>query len=145
MSRSQEHDGDEAGGGIPRSQIERLLLGSLVLWPNEHRTVCEDLTAEHFASAANRRIYSALVCMHKAEEPVDLVTVRDRLLEGDDLKDVGWPEYLIDLAEQTQRAFHGAVGTDYLRGPAELRSAGIMAEMRRYAKLLRELGPSAAS
>ena len=142
MNRSQEHANSEAGGGVPRPQVEQRLLGSLIMWPEGLPTVCEGLTAAHFASATNRRIYCALVSMHSTEEPIDLVTMRDELLQEGDLRDAETSEYLVGLAEQADQAFESAVGTEGPYGPAGLRS-DMIAEMQRYARLLRELGPAA--
>lgn len=132
---------DDDNGAARRAQLERRLLGCLILRPDQLPIVSEYVTAAHFADAANRRIYTTLVRMHDPQEPVDLVLLRDRLILEGCLSDVGGAAYLIRLFEQADRAFQDVAGADYARGPHEASSAKVVAEVGRCARLLRDLGP----
>lgn len=145
MDPSRPCAADDNNGAARRAQLERRLLGCLILRPNQLPIVSEYVTAAHFADAANRRIYTTLVRMHDAQEPVDLVLLRDKLILEGCLRDVGGAAYLIRLFEQADQAFQEAAGADYARRPAEEQNAKVVGEVHRCARLLRDLGPTGES
>ena len=52
-----------------------------------------------FRSPANQKVFDAIVSLHQAGQPIDLVTLRDELVRRAHLDDVGGPDYLIGLIE----------------------------------------------
>lgn len=62
-----------------------LLAGSIALPAIQE----EGLTAEDFSRSAFRRIFAAMLVMHEAGEPVDTLTLADRLQRDGALREVG--------------------------------------------------------
>ena len=85
-----------------------LLAGSVALPALQE----EDLRAEDFSRAAFRRIYAAMMVMHEAGEPVDHLTLADRLQRDGALREVG-----------------GRVAIDHLHCPSA-------ANLRQYARMV---------
>lgn len=74
------------------------MLGGILLENDALNTVHElPLTHEDFYSDAHSRIFEAMVGLFSAGQPVDLVTLRERLAIGNKLHAVGGDEYLFSL------------------------------------------------
>jgi replicative DNA helicase len=74
------------------------VLGGILLENEALNTVHElPLTPEDFYSEAHSRIYECMVGLFGAGQPVDLVTLRERLSLGNKLHAVGGDEYLFSL------------------------------------------------
>ena len=85
---------------IPPNDLsaERAVLGGILLENDALNTVHElPLTAEDFYSEAHSRIFESMVSLFSAGQPVDLVTLRERLATGNKLHAVGGDEYLFSL------------------------------------------------
>jgi replicative DNA helicase len=77
---------------------ERAVLGGILLENDALNTVHElPLTVEDFYSEAHARIFECMVALFTAGQPVDLVTLRERLATGNKLHAVGGDEYLFSL------------------------------------------------
>lgn len=79
---------------------ERAVLGGLLL-ENEALDIVNEasLSVPDFYSDANGKIYAAIQDLHAAGQPVDGVTLRDRLETKGQLAAVGGDEYLLGLTE----------------------------------------------
>ena len=74
------------------------MLGGILLENDALNTVHElPLTPEDFYSEAHARIFECMVGLFGAGQPVDLVTLRERLSLGNKLHAVGGDEYLFSL------------------------------------------------
>jgi replicative DNA helicase len=74
------------------------VLGGILLENDALNTVHElPLTPEDFYSEAHMRIYEAMVALFGAGQPVDTVTLRERLATGNKLHAIGGDEYLFSL------------------------------------------------
>src|SRR5262245_20021265 len=96
-------DGRPAGGGpsrVPPNDLgaERAVLGGILLENDALNVVTEiPLTAEDFYSDAHARIFEAMAALFASGQPVDAVTLRERLATGNKLHAVGGDEYLFSL------------------------------------------------
>ncbi|HET8934793.1 MAG TPA: replicative DNA helicase [Polyangiales bacterium] len=96
-------DGRPAGPAssrVPPNDLsaERAVLGGILLENDALNTVHElPLTHEDFYSEAHARIFESMVGLFSAGQPVDLVTLRERLSTGNKLHAVGGDEYLFSL------------------------------------------------
>ncbi len=83
----------------PRNiEAERSVLGAMMLSP-EAVEVCLDIVSpEDFSSAGHQRICEAIRDLYARGEPVDQLTVADRLESLGQIEEVGGKTYLIDLA-----------------------------------------------
>ena len=96
-------DGDEEswkGGRVPphNADAERVVLGSLLIDPIRIPEAAERLRAEHYFDPRHGLIYAALVDLSERSEPVDFVSVSERLLARQELQRVGGRTYLMELA-----------------------------------------------
>ncbi len=81
---------------------ERGVLGCILLSPNEALGECLRLMksgAEAFYDLRHQAIYAALVAMYDARQPIDLITVQQRLRDAAQLEAVGGLTYLNQLAD----------------------------------------------
>jgi replicative DNA helicase len=77
---------------------ERAVLGGILLENAALNTVLElPLAAEDFYSDAHARIYEAMLELTQAGQPVDTVTLRERLVTAHKLAAVGGDDYLLAL------------------------------------------------
>jgi replicative DNA helicase len=77
---------------------ERAVLGGILLENDALNTVLEiPLATEDFYSDAHARIFEAMAALFRAGEPVDTVTLRERLSTANKLHAVGGDEYLFSL------------------------------------------------
>jgi len=76
---------------------EQGVLGSMLLDRDAIARVVELIRAEDFYRDAHRRIYEATTDLFERGEPVDLITVTDRLRDKGQLDDVGGASYVTSL------------------------------------------------
>src|SRR5688572_31269630 len=89
-----------SGSRVPPNDLgaERAVLGGVLLENEALNVVLElPLSAEDFYSDAHSRIYEAMSTLFAAGQPVDTVTLRDRLATSNLLHAVGGDEYLLGL------------------------------------------------
>ena len=91
----------------PHSEVaEQSVLGALLLDRDAVVAVVEFLLPEHFYEEKHQKIFEAVVDLYQQREPVDVVTVTDRLKKGKSLKMVGGSEYLATLVNRVPTAAH---------------------------------------
>ncbi len=78
-------------------EAEQGVLGSMLLDRDAIARAIEGLRAEDFYRDAHRVIYQAMVELFERGEPVDLITVTNRLAANGKLEDVGGPTYVAAL------------------------------------------------
>ncbi|HEU5298068.1 MAG TPA: replicative DNA helicase [bacterium] len=76
---------------------EQGVLGSMLLDRDAIARVVELVRAEDFYRDAHRRIYEAITDLFERGEPVDLITVTDRLRDKGQLDDIGGAGYVTSL------------------------------------------------
>lgn len=83
---------------------EQGVLGSMLLDRDAIARVVELIRAEDFYRDAHRRIYEAMTDLFERGEPVDLITVTDRLRDKGQLDDVGGAAYVTALLNSVPTA-----------------------------------------
>lgn len=86
--------------GLPCSDIaERGVLCSILLHPVECCRMCGErgVTSEHFYLPAHQVAFSALMDMHRANKPVDIVTFTGWMLDRQIIQSAGGPAYISEL------------------------------------------------
>lgn len=94
---------------IPPQNIdaEESLLGALLIDKDAIVNIVEFLRPEHFyRSEQNGQIYNAIVELNEKREPIDIVTVTEKLRQKDLLDRVGGPAYLTELVNKVPTAAH---------------------------------------
>lgn len=98
-----------AAGKIPPQNIEaeQSLLGALLIDKDAIINIGEILQPEHFYRIEQHgQIYNAIVQLFEKREPIDLVTVTERLKSNGVLDKVGGPAYLAELVNMVPTAAH---------------------------------------
>ncbi|MDO8429523.1 MAG: replicative DNA helicase [Candidatus Daviesbacteria bacterium] len=94
---------------IPPQNIEaeQSLLGSLLIDKDAIVKIAESLKPEHFyRSEQHGKVYSAILDLFERREPIDLVTLTDRLRQTNSLDLVGGSAYLTTLVNTVPTAAH---------------------------------------
>ena len=91
----------------PRSILsEQSVLGSCLIDRDAVIAVVEFLRPEHFYEDKHRVIYEAVVDLYQEREPVDVVSVGEKLKKSKTLAVAGGAEYLADLVSTVPTAAH---------------------------------------
>ncbi|MBD3393284.1 MAG: replicative DNA helicase [Chitinivibrionales bacterium] len=101
--------------------VERTVLGSMLIDSNACDTAMETLTEECFYSTAHRRIFACIEGMIKNTVPVDIVTLAEELKKKDWLESVGSEAYLSELVENVATSANIAYHAKILESKATLR------------------------
>ncbi len=99
-------DISESLGKLPPQalDLEEAILGALMLEKNALTAVVEFLRPEHFYSEQHREIYTAIIDLFKASEPVDMRTVVAQLRKVAKLELVGGAYYIAELTSKVSSA-----------------------------------------
>ncbi len=85
---------------------ERSVLGSLLIDKNAIHKVADLLIAKDFYNPAHEKIYEAMMELYAKSQPVDILTLTNRLKEKELLKDVGGSGYLAELTNHVTTSSH---------------------------------------
>lgn len=98
-NRSEEPQKSPFGMRVPPQNIdaERALLGSLMLRSTALMEIADMIDVDTFYAAKHQRIYQAMLDLSQKHEPIDLVTVSNRLREKGELESIGGASYLNEL------------------------------------------------
>lgn len=80
-------------------EAEISILGALLIDKDAAVTVAPLLEPKHFYKPVHQLIYQAIISLYEDREPVDIVTVTDRLKKQKSLKKTGGSSYLASLVE----------------------------------------------
>ena len=84
---------------MPQSiEAEEAVLGAVLVNPLSLGRIVETLKPESFYKPAHRTIYTACLELFKKNDPIDIVTVSQYLLDKDELEGAGGRSYINDLA-----------------------------------------------
>ena len=86
--------------------IERLVLGALMVDKDAFSMISELVRPETFYEPRNQKIFQAIQTLSLAEKPVDIATVTEQLKRDGTLEDVGGPIYLLDLNQHVASSAH---------------------------------------
>lgn len=96
-----------AGRLVPRAtDMEAAVLGALMLEKDAFTSVCEILKPESFYEPRHRTVYEAILALGIAQEPIDLMTVTNRMRADHTLEGVGGPAFLVSLTANVASAAH---------------------------------------
>jgi len=87
-------------------EAERSVLGSLMLDKNAIIKIADILAPSDFYQPHHQKIYESVIDLFEAGEPIDVLTVANRLKEKKELKLVGGESYLTELIEAVPTAAH---------------------------------------
>src|SRR3989344_967083 len=91
---------------IPPQNIEaeQSLLGALLIDRDAMIKIADSVTPEDFYKDAHRAIFEAMMDLFREREPIDLLSLGNRLEEKKQLETVGGRSYLIELSNAVPTA-----------------------------------------
>ena len=96
-----------SGRLVPRAtEIEAAVLGALMLEKDAFSLVCDLLKPESFYEPRHATIYEAIQSLGLAEEPIDMITVTNRLRQDGELEKVGGAGFVASLTVNVASAAH---------------------------------------
>ncbi|MEK7608362.1 MAG: replicative DNA helicase [Patescibacteria group bacterium] len=87
-------------------EAEQSVLGSILIDTNAIMKVADTLLADDFYNPSHKAIYEAIFELYEKRQPIDIVSVGNRLKEKKILADVGGSSYLADLTNKIATASH---------------------------------------
>ena len=87
-------------------EAEQMVLGSILLDKNSITKVADLLYPEDFYNPANEKIYKTILELYEKHQPVDILTVTNRLKEKKILTDVGGSSYLAEITNLVTTTSH---------------------------------------
>lgn len=87
-------------------EAEQYVLGSILIDKNAIYKVTEILLPQDFYNPAHEKIYETIIELYDRHQPVDILSVTNRLNEKGLLKDIGGSAYLAELTNQVTTASH---------------------------------------
>ena len=96
-----------AGRLVPRAvEIEAAVLGALMLEKDAFSQVCDLLKPESFYEPKHTIIYRAIQSLGIGDEPIDIITVTNRLRTDGELEKVGGAGFVASLTVNVASAAH---------------------------------------
>lgn len=102
-------------------EAEQSFLGSLLLDKDAMIKVADLLTSEDFYSDKHRRVYEAMLDLYRRNEPIDLLSLGNRLTDRGELEQIGGRAELISLANAVPTASHVVHYAEIIQKKATLR------------------------
>ncbi len=92
---------------IPQDiEAEKSVLGSLMLEKDAVVKISDTIVPEDFYQPSHQKIYEAILELFLKSEPIDILTVTNKLKDKNLLSDVGGSSYLTDLINSVPSAAH---------------------------------------
>jgi len=88
------------------TDIERIVLGALMIDKDAFSVVSEILHPETFYEPRHQKIYKAIQSLSLEENPVDIMTVVEELKKEGTLEDVGGAAYILELSSRVASSAH---------------------------------------
>lgn len=100
---------------------EQSLLSACIISPESLIEAIEILQPSHFYKNAHQKIFQAMTDLHAKNEPVDLVTLSNRLKQKYQLDEIGGATYLASLVDEVPIALNVPNYANIIRDKAVLR------------------------
>jgi len=109
--------------GLPPQHIEaeESIISAILRDNNTLLDVIEILAPEDFYRTAHQKIYAAIIDLFDKTEPIDLVTLTNRLKEKGQLEEIGNPSYLVRLVDTVPLAVNAPHYAKIVHDKASLR------------------------
>ncbi|OGD51354.1 replicative DNA helicase [Candidatus Beckwithbacteria bacterium RIFCSPHIGHO2_02_FULL_49_13] len=87
-------------------EAEKSVLGAVLIDKDAVVAVAQFLKPNHFYRESHGRIFEAVLALYEQREPVDVVTVSEKLKKAKSLKQAGGAAYLTELVNQVPTSAH---------------------------------------
>ena len=81
-------------------EVEKAVLGALMIDREAYLEVCETLRPQSFYESRHQKIYAAVQQLSTEEKPVDVLTVTEQLSKDGTIEEVGGPTYIVELSSR---------------------------------------------
>ncbi len=107
---ARTEDMEHIAGKMPPQNLdaEASLIGSILIEKEAIIQVADIVTPEDFYAERNAIIFSAILDLYEQRQPLDLLTLANRLREVEELDNVGGSSYLAELTSAVPTAAHVA-------------------------------------
>ena len=102
-------------------EAEQSLLGSILIDAEVMTRVVDRVAPEDFYRDINRLVYETMIDLYERHEPIDLLTLGNRLDEKGQLKKVGGRSYLVELSNAVSTAGNATYYAEIVQKKATLR------------------------
>lgn len=102
-------------------EAEQSLLGALLLDKDAIVKVGDQVVSEDFYSDKHRQIFDSMVDLYRKHEPIDILSLSNRLQEKNELERIGGRAYLIQLSNAVPTASHVVTYAQIVQKKATLR------------------------
>ncbi len=98
---------DAVGRLVPRAvEAEAAVLGALMLEKDAFPAVCELISPDCFYDPRHKLIYEAILSLGVNQEPIDMISVTERLRRSDALEKAGGIAYVVGLTANVASGAH---------------------------------------
>jgi len=111
------------------TEAEQSLLGCILLDKDALIKVGDTVTPHDFYSEKHRKIFQVMVELFELQEPIDVLTVTNRLEEKGDLEKAGGRSYIVSLSNAVPTASHSLQYAKIVTKKATLRNLLAAAEV----------------
>ena len=124
MDQNINQNTDQALQGNPPQalEIERSILGLVIVNNNLINILLEKMRSDYFYDPANKIIFDAIRSLNFANKPVDYTTIADELEKEENLKSIGGVAYLYGLLEPSYYAANIEAYMEIVKEKAILRN-----------------------
>lgn len=102
-------------------EAEQSVLGALLIDKDSIIALASLLSPEHFYEEAHGLIYEAILELYEDRDPIDLVTLANKLKKKKNLKKIGGETYLTELAEKVPTSANAAAYAKIVKDAATKR------------------------
>ena len=99
-NRQQSLDPNKTHLQPQATDMERAVLGAILIDNRAYGIVCELLIPESFYEPRHQKIYGAICDLSLAEKPVDILSVTEQLAQNGQLEEIGGPGYITELSSK---------------------------------------------
>jgi len=103
-------------------EAEQSVLGSLLINKESITKIADKLLPEDFYKGSHAAIYSAMLRLYENREPIDILSLTNKLEEKNLLEKIGGRTYLATLANSVPTAAHVMTYAEIVRKKAILRN-----------------------
>lgn len=98
--RDDENKSPFDGARIPPQDLdsEKALLGAIIISPESFYDIEDLINTNSFYAQKHRIIWDAIHALSEKKEPIDLVTLNEKLKASGDIDSIGGASYLVDLS-----------------------------------------------
>lgn len=109
-------------------EAERALIGAIMLKPDVMHDLSVSIYPESFYADKHRAIYDAILSIFTKGDPIDLLSVTEKLKDKNELERVGGASYITELTETVPAAGNAHYYAELVQNKAILRGLIIAAE-----------------